>query len=187
VQDPIIYLSILPCHRTNAVFNGTLHHCRQIGILSKISEYLPKHLGKDFSSPNSNIEKSSTTIALSRAGYLKHCNKCDWWGTIFESRFCPNFCLPVLFIYNQMVEGIRKFTTTNCHWPRTWAPSIYLPSSQSTSLRSTLILSYHILLGLPSGRFLRAVPVKIQHWCHVSAVLVVCTAYLTPLDFTWFF
>jgi len=39
------------------------------------------------------------------------------------------------------------------HSERSWSSSIHLLSYRRTSTRSTLILSYHLFLSLPSVRF----------------------------------
>jgi hypothetical protein len=52
--------------------------------------------------------------------------------------------------------GIRRFIivfTTARHWSQSWARCIQSTPSHPTDLRSMLILSSHLLLGLPSGLF----------------------------------
>jgi hypothetical protein len=59
--------------------------------------------------------------------------------------------------------GSRRFITaftSDRHLSLSWASSIQFIPPHSTSWRSILILSYHLLLGLPSGLFPQVSPPK---------------------------
>jgi hypothetical protein len=64
------------------------------------------------------------------------------------------------------VYGTRKFITvftTTRHWSLSWARCIQSTPSNPVSLRSILILFYHLRLRLPSGLFPSSFPTKILY------------------------
>jgi hypothetical protein len=66
--------------------------------------------------------------------------------------------LPIVLLLKNFPEfyGTRRFITAftrALHWSLSWARSIQSPPSYPISLRSILILSTHLRLGLPSGLF----------------------------------
>ena len=63
-----------------------------------------------------------------------------------------------------------------------WARSIQFIPSHPTSWRSSLILSSHLLLGLPSGLFPSGFPTKILYTPLLSPMLAIFNAHLI-LDF----
>jgi len=66
--------------------------------------------------------------------------------------------------------------TNYCHWTLTWARRIQSIPSYSISLRSSLVLSPNLLLGLPSDS-----PVKVVYVFLTVPMHATCTAYLTLL------
>jgi hypothetical protein len=65
--------------------------------------------------------------------------------------------------------------TTESHWLLSWARWVQSTYSPSISFRSSLILSSHVLLGLPSGPFRSDFPTKVfscishlSHACYIS-------------------
>jgi len=71
--------------------------------------------------------------------------------------------------------GIRRFITvftTARHWPLSWASWTQSTPSYPVSLRSILILSCHLRLGIPSGLFPYSLLIKMY-------------AYITPMRATY--
>jgi hypothetical protein len=72
---------------------------------------------------------------------------------------CHSACQKIsCFLY-----GTRMFITVFTkfrHWTRSWASQIQFASSIPVSLRSILMLSSHLRLGLPSGLLLSGLPTK---------------------------
>jgi len=80
---------------------------------------------------------------------------------------------------------ITAFTSAR-HLPLSWASSIQSTSPHPTSLTSTLILSPHLRLGLPSGLFTSGFPTKILYTTLLFPTRATCPAYLILLDnITW--
>jgi hypothetical protein len=93
--------------------------------------------------------------------------------------------------FYQTYRFITMFTTAS-QWTLSWARWIQYTSSYTVSLRSTLILSYHLCLGLPSGLFPPSeFPTKIlsshlSHVCYmnhpshppgITALIISCKEY----------
>ena len=76
---------------------------------------------------------------------------------------------------------ITAFTSAR-HLSLSWATSIQSIPPHPTSWRSTLILSSHLRLGLPSGLFPSAFPTKILHTPLHSPIRDTCPTHLILLD-----
>ena len=82
--------------------------------------------------------------------------------------------------------GTRRFITTFTsarHLSLSWASSIQSIPPLPTSWRSILILSSHLLLGLPSGLFPSVFHTKILYTPLLSPTRATCPAHLILLDF----
>ena len=82
--------------------------------------------------------------------------------------------------------GTQRFITaftSACHLSLSWASSIQSLPLHPTSWRSTLILSSHLLLGLPSGLFPSGFPTKTLYTPLLSPIRATCPAHLILLDF----
>jgi hypothetical protein len=82
--------------------------------------------------------------------------------------------------------GTRRFITVftrALHWSLSWARSIQSIPPHPTSLRSILILSTHLRLGLPSGLFPSGFPINIVYAFLLSPfVLYACPSHPPWLD-----
>ena len=82
--------------------------------------------------------------------------------------------------------GTRMFITafTNARYlSLSWARSIQSIPPYPTAWRSTLILSSHLWLGLPSGLFPSGFPTKTLYTILLSPIHATCPAHLILLDF----
>jgi hypothetical protein len=69
------------------------------------------------------------------------------------------------------------------HWSLSWARSIQSPPSHPISLRSILILSTHLRLGLPNGLLPSGFPTNILYAFLLSPIRATCPAHVILL--TW--
>jgi hypothetical protein len=84
----------------------------------------------------------------------------------------------------RFLYGIRKFITVltkALHWALSWASWIQFAPPIPNSLRSILILSSHLRLGLPSD-LLSVLPTKILYKRFPSPMRATCPTHLILLD-----
>jgi hypothetical protein len=104
-------------------------------------------------------------------------------------RSCQLWCFSVFY-------GTRRLITvfTRAHqWSPFWGRSIQFISSNRVSLRSILILSTHLRLGLPSGLFPSEIPTNILYaflffffFFFSSLLLLLLLIILKLYKFPWF-
>ena len=85
-------------------------------------------------------------------------------------------------------HGTRRFNTdltSDRHLSLSWASPIQSIYPHPTSWRSTLILSNHLCLGLPSGLLPVGFPIKTLNTTLSSPIRATCPAHLILLDFTF--
>jgi hypothetical protein len=68
------------------------------------------------------------------------------------------------------------------HWPLSWVMWMQSTPSYPTALRSILILSSNLRLGLPSGLFSSGFPTKIFYAFRISTMRPTCLTHLTVLN-----
>jgi hypothetical protein len=111
----------------------------------------------------------------------------DCWQILISWNWALLDKLPVVKLFKNFPAfyGIQRFITVfvrALHCSLSWARLIQSRPPHSTSLRSTLILSTHICLCLPSGLFPPGFPTKILHAVLVSPIHSTFPAHLILLD-----
>jgi hypothetical protein len=79
---------------------------------------------------------------------------------------------------------ITKFTKVN-HWSLSWARWIQSIPSHLISLKSILIFTSHLWLGLPSGFYPSGFPTKILYAFLISPMCDTCSASHRPNSIWW--
>jgi hypothetical protein len=132
--------------------------------------------------------KSRLIINSSKLRYTK--KKVCWKmnkRTACQEGYSRSWALPKKLTIVQLLNklpafyGTRRFITVftrALHWSLSWAS----PYHPILSLRSILILSSHLRLGLPSGPFPSAFPANILYAFLVSPIRATCTAHLILHD-----
>jgi len=110
-------------------------------------------------------------VANSRGPIL--CFICHYWPTARNAVLLQKLAVPLVVKKFPTFYGTRRFITvfiTANHLFLSWARSIQ-SMSPSHSWRSILLLSFHLLVGLPSRLFLSGLSTKIPyarpHTCHM--------------------
>jgi len=67
-------------------------------------------------------------------------------------------------------------------WSLSWARCIQSTHFHTISLRSILILPFHLLLSLPNGLFLSGLPINVFYAFPISPMRSTCPAHLILLD-----
>jgi hypothetical protein len=107
------------------------------------------------------------------------CNFIDWYFHSWSQALLEKPSIAQLV--KNFPYGNRRFTRTP-HWSLFWARSIQYISSHSIFLRSILILSTYLRLGLPNGLFPSGFPTNILYVFLFSPIRTTCPAHLILFD-----
>ena len=158
-------------------------------LCTKLSCVLTKHCASQ-TCYRQQIKLDTVTEISDNAAYCI-CGKQNWWyvnhlltpwsGVLLEK--LTSFQLAKKFpTFYGTWRFITSFTSA-CHLTLPWASSIQSIPPHPTSWRSILILSSHLLLGLPSGLLPSGFPIKILYTPLISPIHATCSAHLIILNF----
>jgi hypothetical protein len=91
------------------------------------------------------------------------------------------FTYPTSRSYRPTVCHMEDMTTSR-HWSLSWARRIHSTLSHPISLRSILILSFHLPLGLSKSLFHSDIPTEIMYGFFICPVSAKCPVYLIILN-----
>jgi hypothetical protein len=104
------------------------------------------------------------------------------WSRVFLEELTSSQLVKKFYAYYGTRRFITAFTSAR-HLSLSWASSIQSISPHPTSQRSILILSSHLLLGLPSGLFPSGFPTETLYTTLYSLIRATCPDHLILLDF----
>ena len=104
------------------------------------------------------------------------------WSTVLLEKLTGSQLVKKFPTFYGTQRFITAFTSAR-HLSLSWASSIRSIPSHPTSLRSIIILSSHLRLGLPSGLFPSGFPTKTLYTHLLSPIRATCPVHLIFLDF----
>jgi len=122
---------------------------------------------------------------------VSHCNWLTDWRTHWPTNQSVLIEKLIIIVVTQTLNKFFAFYGTRrsitvfiraSHWSLSRSEDIQSTTSHSISLRSILILSYHIVLGLSSGLFPSGFPTKVLQAFLISSMRVTRSAHLFILD-----